>query len=137
MSRPRLRAFAAMIALLAAGPSSARDPALPHRVAALALAESGKRSAASAAAEPTQADPHEARIARCSLAFLHCAGTGRKNMDVCIVGIPSCAGETSASCCPPACTRRYAALRRAGHTQPEAVRAALFPEPGKTCAELP
>jgi hypothetical protein len=88
------------------------------------------------AAEPRRLS-EERLIARCSRAFLDCAGKGRQAMDVCIVGIPACAGKPGEPCCPASCTRRYAALRREGRSHPEAVNAALFPEPGRTCAALP
>lgn len=136
--RPTQGLAAIMLLFMAlASSTGAERAALPHPQEASPPSVLAERTAPGAVAAEPRRLSEEPLIARCSRAFLECAGKGRQAMDVCIVGIPACAGKTAEPCCPASCTRRYAALRREGRSHPEAVHAALFPEPGRSCAAFP
>ncbi|MDW8479449.1 MAG: hypothetical protein RML12_05960 [Xanthomonadales bacterium] len=111
------RTPAAILLLLLAAAALAADPATGH-----------PRSGIDAA------DGDDRRIAACSRAFLDCASGGRSAMDRCVATIPPCPAH-GRPCCPRPCLDRYRRLRDAGLAHPRAVRDALFPEPGSSCAD--
>jgi hypothetical protein len=71
-------------------------------------------------------------LAACSERFLHCAGDAA-GMDACVAAIRTCPAG-GAACCPRGCLERYARLRRAGESRPNAVWLALLDPDGPSCA---